>query len=231
MASNLILTRLLFPEVFGLMALVTACMVGMAMFSDVGITPAIMQNKRGDEPDFLNTAWTIQVIRGVLLWLSTFLLAYPLSVFYGEELLLYLLPAAGLTLIITGFNPTRIATADRHLIVGRVVFWDIVSQGLGVVVMVLLAWQLQSIWALIIGMVTGSLLKVLLMYFFLPGLKNSFHFEAEAARDLINFGKWIFLSTASGFLILQGDKIVLGKYISLHNLGIYNIAYFLASFR
>jgi O-antigen/teichoic acid export membrane protein len=71
LAANLILARLLFPEAFGVMALVTVFLVGLAMFSDVGIGPAISQSERGDDPAFLNTAWTINVVRGGLLWLMS----------------------------------------------------------------------------------------------------------------------------------------------------------------
>ena len=46
LASNLILTRILFPEAFGMMALVMVFLQGLAMFSDVGVGPAIMQSKR-----------------------------------------------------------------------------------------------------------------------------------------------------------------------------------------
>ena len=63
LVSNVVLAKLLFPEAFGLMVLVTIFMQGIAMFSDIGIIPSIIQNKRGDDPRFLNTAWTIQVIR------------------------------------------------------------------------------------------------------------------------------------------------------------------------
>ena len=75
LGSNLILTRLLFPEAFGLMALVSVFLVGLAMFSDIGIGPAISHSKRGDEPGFLDTAWTLQVARGVILWLGASALA------------------------------------------------------------------------------------------------------------------------------------------------------------
>ncbi len=68
LAGNLVLARLLFPEAFGLSALVGVFMVGLAMFSDVGIGPSVIRSHRGDDADFLNTAWTIQVIRGLVLW-------------------------------------------------------------------------------------------------------------------------------------------------------------------
>ena len=62
------------------------------------------------------------------------------------------------------------------------------------------------------------------------GRPNRFHWDAEAGRDLIHFGKWIFLSTACGFLLSQGDKAIFGAYLSKADLGIYNIGWFLASF-
>ncbi|MEY8838750.1 oligosaccharide flippase family protein, partial [Cribrihabitans sp. XS_ASV171] len=68
LASNLILTRILFPEAFGMMTLVGLVVVGMQLFSDIGIGTSIVQNRRGDEPDFLDTAWTLQVLRGFLLF-------------------------------------------------------------------------------------------------------------------------------------------------------------------
>src|SRR5713101_1716008 len=87
LAGNLILTRLLFPEAFGLMAIVLAVMVGVALLSDVGIEQSIIHNKRGNEPAFVNTAWSIKVIRGVLMWLALWLLADPLASLYGEPML------------------------------------------------------------------------------------------------------------------------------------------------
>ena len=79
LASNLILTRLLFPEAFGMMALTMVFLQGLQMFSDVGVAPAIQQSKRGDDADFLDTAWTIQVVRGLCLWLAACALAWPVS--------------------------------------------------------------------------------------------------------------------------------------------------------
>lgn len=230
LGSNLILTRLLFPEAFGLMALVSVVLVGLAMFSDVGIGPAIAQNRRGDDPDFLDTAWTINVGRGVLLWLATCALALPAAALYGAPELALLLPAAGLTLLVAGFNPTRIDTANRHLLLGRVTALDLIAQVIGIVAMILLALAMRSVWALVIGAIIGSAAKLVLMHVGLPGRVNRFRWERPAAAELIGFGKWIFLSTACGFLLSQGDKAILGAYLPLDQLGVYNIGYFLASF-
>ena len=230
LASNLILTRLLFPEAFGLMALISVVTIGLTLFSDVGIAPSIAQSKRGDDADFLNTAWTIQVLRGAGLWVVAFLLAYPISLFYGLPELATFLPIAALSLVISGFNPTRIETAHRHLLMGRLTVLDLLSQVIGIVVMVVLALIWQSVAALVVGGVAGAMAKLLLTHFFLPGARNHFRLERPAVKELVTFGKWIFLSTVFWFFASQGDKAILGKFLSLEALGIYNIGYFLASF-
>ncbi|MFY0682136.1 MAG: oligosaccharide flippase family protein [Thalassovita sp.] len=230
LGSNLILTRILFPEAFGLMALVTVVMVGLAMFSDVGVSPAIMQSKRGDDPDFLNTAWTIQMMRGAALWAVAALLAYPAALLYEEPQLLYVLPVYGVTLLISGFNPTKMETANRHLQAGRVTTITLAVQFIGLVIAVLAAWITQSVWSLVISGISAAVIQVVFLNKFLPGPANRFQWEKPAAKELIHFGKWIFLSTICGFITLHSDKLVIGKYLSLDEFGVYNIGYFLASF-
>ena len=230
LATNLILTRLLFPEAFGLMALVSVVLLGLGQFSDVGIGPSIMQSKRGDDPDFLNTAWTIQVIRGIGLFLVAALLAWPAARFYGAPDLMAMLPVAGLTLLITGFNPTSLETVHRHMQLGRLTLIDIATQVIGVLIAIAFAWWLRSAWALVISGVVSALVQLWFYKAFLPGINNRFRWEPAARHELIHFGKWIFLSTVCGFIFSQSDKIVLGKYLELGAFGIYNIGFFLASF-
>ncbi|KNG93532.1 polysaccharide biosynthesis protein [Pseudaestuariivita atlantica] len=230
LASNLILTRILFPEAFGMMAIIVVILMGLAMFSDVGVTPAIMQSKRGDDRDFLDTAWTIQVIRGVALWVVACGLAWPAAWFYGEPDLVYLLPVASLVLIINGCDPTKKDTANRHLVLGRVTTIEIVVQLVGIVTAVALALWWNSVWALVVSYLMAAAAQLVLFRRFLPGPNNRFRWEKPAAHELINFGKWVFLSTLCGFFFAQGDRIVLGKVLELDTFGVYNIAYFLASF-
>lgn len=230
LATNLILTRLLFPEAFGMMALVTVVLVGLGQFSDVGVGPSIMQSKRGDDPAFLDTAWSIQVIRGVALWLAASALAGPAAQIYGEAQLAQLLPVAALTLLITGFNPTRLEVAHRHMKLGRVTMIDIGTQLVGVVTAVLLALWLRSVWALVLSGVASAAIQLVFYNLYLPGARNRFRWEPAARHELVHFGKWIFLSTLCGFLFSQSDKLIIGKYLELGPFGIYNIGYFLASF-
>ena len=95
LGGNLVLSRLLFPEAFGLSSLVSVFLVGLQLLSDVGLEPSVVQNERGDERRFLDTVWTIQAVRGALLALLAVLLARPAAWLYGEPQLAPLLPMVG----------------------------------------------------------------------------------------------------------------------------------------
>src|SRR5690606_37933513 len=127
LGSNLILTRLLFPEAFALMALVQVFMQGLAMFSDIGIGPSIVQNSRGEDVTFLNTAWTIQIVRGIVLSICACVVAWPVSEVYGEPLLLPLLAVSGFSALIAGFNSTSVFTLNRKLAFGRLIAIQLLS--------------------------------------------------------------------------------------------------------
>lgn len=222
--SNLILTRILFPEAFGLMALVQVFLGGLNMFSDLGLKTSIVQNPRGDDADFLNTAWTLQILRGLLLWLAACALA-PLAVrIYDEPMLLQLLPVVGLNVVINGFATTKVATGMRHLTLGRQTVIQLGTQILNVVLTILMALWLQSVWALVYSTLLVSVIRVALFHRLLPGISNRFRLDRSALAELIGFGKFIFLSTIAGFAINQGDKAVLGAYVPVAVLGVYNVA-------
>src|SRR5580693_6285452 len=96
LGSNLILWRLLYPDAFGLMAIVNSFIVGLAMFSDIGIGQNVVRHERGDEPDFLNTIWTIQVLRGLALMVLAIAGAIPVAHFYHQRELAGLIPMVAL---------------------------------------------------------------------------------------------------------------------------------------
>jgi len=229
LVRSLILTRLLFPEAFGLMALVGVVLQGLQMCSDVGIGPSIIKSQGGDAPRFLQTAWTLQIIRGFGLWLICCAVAWPASIFFREPMLLALLPVAGLNIVITAFNTTAWATHDRAMKRGRITIIAHAVQLANLGVMIFAAWWLRSVWALVIGGLSGNLISLVLGYAFLPGIRHRLRWDQTAARELIHFGKWVFISTLLTFFAMQMDKLMLGKLISMSLLGVYSVALVLAN--
>ena len=140
LGSNLILTRLLVPEVFGLMALVLTFRQGLTLFSDIGIRPSIIRSKRSDDPTFLNTAWTLQVIRGFWIWFGCAVIAWPVSRFYEEPRLLWLIPIVCISSIFQGFQSTALATLSRRMEVGKLTRFEFGVQMVSLTAMIFLAW-------------------------------------------------------------------------------------------
>ncbi|NJP11976.1 MAG: oligosaccharide flippase family protein [Leptolyngbyaceae cyanobacterium RU_5_1] len=232
LGSNLILTRLLFPEAFGLMALVYTVISGLEMLSDTGVGQSIIQSKQGDDPKFLNTAWTVQAIRGVILWLVACLLAWPAATFYNEPMLLQLLPVVGLNTLMMGLLSTKWAFANRHLSLKRLTAIELGTQVLGIVVMITCAGSAKllnlprdtAIWSLAIGALTSGLTKLILSHTYLPGQNNRFYWDQDALKEIQQFGRWIFVSTIMGFLVIQGNNLVIPKLLSIGFLGVYSVA-------
>lgn len=229
LASNLVLTRLLVPEAFGLMTLVTLLIMGLKLFSDIGIGQSILRSPRGDDQLFLDTAWSLDLIRGVILAVIACALAVPMANFYEIPQLTQIIPVIATVLIIGGLEPTRVDSAARHLLLGRITAFELFSQFCGIVVMVALAVLTRSVWSLVIGQIFASAVRLALMMRGLPGEPNRFRIDRSSVHELLGFGAWIFVSTVAGYVVSQGDKLVLSKFLSLDMLGVYNIGYFLAA--
>jgi len=227
LASNLIVTRLLLAEYFGLMALVSVFLIGLQLFSDIGIGPALVQNKREDA-GFVNTVWTIQVFRGLALCAIAFPVAPLFADFYDEPILTPLIRVSALTAAIRGFTSTSFYTQTRHLQLKGPVIVQFASQLAGTIVMVAWAWTTRSVWSLVTSGIVAALVMVVLSHVWLPGIRNRFHFERRAARSLFVFGSWIFLSTVATFGANQVDRLIFGKLTTMTMLGVYSIAVMLA---
>ncbi len=233
LGSHLILAWLLAPQVFGLMTLVSVVHQGLGMFSDVGILPSIIQSERGDEPDFLNTAWTIQIIRGILLWIVTCAVTWPIATLYAQNdpyawQLIYLLPVTGIGAILQGFSSTALATLNRQLQLGKKTLLEFGTQIVSLTVMIVWAFISPSVWAMVAGGLAGSIFRLIVSHLIIPGYRVRFCWEHDSVNELVRFGKWIFLSTAGAFLARNFDKLILGTLLSLTQLGLYNLAHVFA---
>jgi len=239
LGTNLIMTRLLMPGMFGVMAIATVFMVGLALFSDLGINQNVVQSPRGNDPGFLHTAWAVKILRGVLICLLALLISLGIylaathhivapDTVYADDRLPKVLAALSLAAIIQGFESNRLPLAWRRLELGRATMIEVTS--LTVTLLSMLAWAAldPSIWALVAGGIMGPLSKTLLSHKVLSGPDDRWAWETEALKELYHFGKWIFFSSTLWFLVMNGDRLILGGLVGSKILGQYSIAYLLA---
>jgi len=218
--SNIILTHILAPQLFGLMTLLTTAITGL--------TPNIVRSSRGDEPQFLNTAWTMQVIRGVALWICCLSLTLPFARFYREPQLRMMVPVIGLSLVISSFNSTSLATFARRMAVRELAFVDLSIQATQLILTVVCALIYHSVWSLIAGRLFADAARLTISHLLIPGQRTRFEWDRRAAKELFAFGRWVIFSTALTFLASQSDRMILGRLVSFRTLGLYGIAFTLA---
>src|SRR4051794_8061304 len=224
LASNAVLWRLLTEEAFGLMVIVTGLMMELQLFSDVGIGPSIVQHERGDDPDYLNTAWTIQVIRGTALAIIAALLSLPAARFFASPWLTPLMLVVALSPLFQAFNSTKMFTASRRVALHQLAVLEMVSWGTGTLGTVVAAWLSRSPMALTVNWVVSAALRLLLGHLMLPGVRNRFRWDPTAVKVMVHFGRWVFLSTLLTFLAMNSDRLIFGKVVPMALLGVYGVA-------
>jgi O-antigen/teichoic acid export membrane protein len=238
--SSLIMTRLLVPEMFGVMAIVYVVITGLALFSDVGLSQIVIQSQRGEDPEFLNTVWVVQIVRGALMWLTALLLSaalplitqfkwLPADSVYADPLLPVVIAAYTSIALIGGFESTKMLLARRRLTLAFATKIEIISQVVAVAVMISWAALERSIWPLVGGGVIAAIVRVVLTHVMLPGPNNRWAWNASDFREIIVFGKWIFASSIFSFLVMNGDRLLLGGLVNAELLGLYSIAFLFAN--
>lgn len=235
LGGNLVITRLLVPEMFGVMAIATTVAVLLQMLSDVGLRPNVIQSSRGDEPLFLDTVWTLQIIRGFVLFLLTLLLAlgaqftqyiqlWPAHSTYAAPELPMVLALSGFAAVIYGFQSPKVDVAIRIFQQKRVVIAELIAQFVGLIVMLVAGYLTRSIWSLVASGLVSTLVFTALSHLVFQGPRNRLQWDPATLREVFDYGRWILLSSSVGVLAMQGDRIWFGGSMSTSELGVYSIA-------
>lgn len=224
LGANLVMTRLLYPEAFGLMLILNLVFSALEMLSDLGIRSALIVKKGEIDSRYLNTAWTLSVLRGLLLAVVAFGLAYPVASYYGHDELFPMIALASLAPLINGFCSPHPMLSEKNVQFGRIVIWKSSVQTLAM--LILLAWLLihPTIWALVANGIVAAILNVLISYRMFPAERPALRLDRSAALEIVNIGKWVVLASALTFLARQGDSVIISKWVTADLLGIFSIA-------
>jgi O-antigen/teichoic acid export membrane protein len=227
--SNIVLTKLLYPEAFGLITLTQTIIFGATMLADLGVKTVIIQDPIGDNQEFLNTAWLMHLLQGLVVFLLTIPLSFWAASHYHQPDLKLLIIATGFTTIISCLESTKITSARRKMQLKEVTIIALASQIISIIVTLLFAWQLKNVWAIVIGNLIGVVLNTALSHTYIAGENNQFHFNKSHAKKIFNFSKWIFISSSLTFVAGEGNKLLIGTFMSLKDLALYGIAANLSS--
>ena len=224
LVSNLILTRLLAPEAFGVVGVVLAINYILQMTTDMGFGAYIVRAETWPDRRRLNVIWTVRVIRNLLLALLMFAFAGPLAAAFDKPMLVDPIRVTSLLVILQGIvslHPYMAQRAQRISYITIVQFAGFLAQ---IVLTILIALFIRSYWAMILGLLAGAAVTVIFSYTLFPGGLHRFAFDRTIGAELWRYSRVIVPSSIITVILLQADKIFIGRALSLDVFGLYMLA-------
>lgn len=225
--KGVILARLLFPEVFGLMSICLIVIRGVEIFTETGFGVALIY-RRSNFDEEKDTAFTLLVIRGFLISFFIYAIAPFVAKYYKHDDLELIIKIIAFSLIINSFGNINSIRLQIDLNFKKLSYIEQINNLFSFAIVVSLAYYFRNIWALVIGHIVFCLLGVLLSYVFIPG-KPRFCLNFVVARKLFSYGKFITGLAIVIFIALEIDNVIIGKILGLSALGYYVIAFTLAN--
>ena len=219
----IVIARLISPDEFGIFGIVSLTMSALDTISRVGMDQALIQ-KDGDIHPFLNTAWTVRVLRGLVLFGLVALLSPVVARFFSEPEVVSLLMLFGFSLVFKGLTNIGVISYRKELDFRKEFLLQFISVLFGVLVSLILAFIFQDALALV-GGVVGEALALMVVSYLIHPFRPRFRWHRESFQELFHFGKWITGSSVLVFALTEGDDLVVGKLIGTTALGIYQMAY------
>jgi len=223
LARTIVLARVLSPNDFGLFGIALLGLSALNTFSQTGFQAALVQ-KKGDIKPYLDTAWTVQVIRGFVLAGILFGIAPYVASFFGEPMAAPLLRVLGLSAVFQGLTNIGVVYFQKELEFHKrfIYMFSGTLADLGVAIPAALI--LRNAWALVLGLLAGNFVRMAVSYLIHP-YRPKVWLDSPKVKELSTFGKWILGSSAIIFLATQGDDIFLGKILGATALGLYQMAF------
>lgn len=223
LARTIVLARLLAPAQFGLFGIALLAMSALEVFSQTGFNVALVQ-KKGNTKPYLDTAWTVQVIRGILLALIAFAIAPYVATFFDAPAAKPILQVIACSVLLGGFTNIGVVYFQKELKFHKQFIYMFSGTLADIGVAISAAFLLRNAWALVLGLLAGNFVRVVVSYsvhHYRPRLR----FNQQQFKELFGFGKWILGTSIVVFLANQGDHILVGKLLGAAALGFYQVAY------
>ncbi len=224
---SVILARLLTPHDFGLMGIAILVMVALETFSETGFYIALIR-KKGNIDDYLDSAWTVLVIRAIVLSGILLAVAPLIAEFFDAPRAATIARVIAVGVLFKGFMNPGVIYFHKNLEFNKLFFLQVCTNIADLSVAISAALILRSVWALVFGFMASHLVGCIISYIINP-FRPKMKMDWEKIRELFKFGKWILGSSILVFLIAQGDDAFVGKIIGVTALGLYQIAYTLSN--
>jgi O-antigen/teichoic acid export membrane protein len=223
LAGTIVLARLLTPDDYGLIGMVTVVVGFAEMFKDAGLSMATVQNERISHEQISTLFW-LNVLISAFLGLCVLTGSPMVALFYGKPELTAITAVLSLSFIISGLTIQHQALLRRNMQFGMLASIQIASRVISLISMITLACFGWKYWALVGGTLANALSGTLLTLFFCPWIPGRMK-RGTGVRDMVKFGGHVTGANIVNYISMNLDSIMIGKFINAAALGLYSKAY------
>ena len=228
---SVVLARLLLPEDFGLFGMALTIVAALNALTTVGLNQTIVANKfdtKGELEAHLDTVWSAELIRSLVVTLLVWASAFPISRFYGQAQLTVIIPILGLTTLVQGFQNIGLVILRKEISFAKIFWYELATNVSGIALTVALAVVMRNVWALVIGLLLTGVVGTVLSYVF-HSYRPRLALEKIALRRALNLGKFVLVIAVASYLTTMADNVMVGRLLGAGALGNYSLAYNISS--
>ena len=221
--SNLVLAKLLAPEVFGIIAAAYIVIAAMELFSDFGINKALIQYD-GDIKLASNVALTLRLGQGIFLFILAAVFAKSFAYYYETPELRAIIIVLSLNFILSAMGTVPMTLLSRDLKFKQQLTPQVVPVTLQVVVSISMAAAGYGAWSIVAGLASMNIVRTWLFWRASP-FKLRLQIDLKVTGALLKFGLPLFGNGLVLYFLYQIDKLVVGKTLGMEQLGYYAFAF------
>jgi lipopolysaccharide exporter len=228
---SVVLARLLAPEDFGLFGMALTIVAALNAVTTIGLDRAIVANKFDTKDELkahLDTVWTAELIRSLVIALLVSASAFPISRFYGQAQLKVIIPILGLVSLVQGFRNIGLVLLRKEISFARIFWYELATNITGIALTVALAVVMRSVWALVIGLLLTAALGTVLSYIF-HSYRPSLALDRIALRRVLSLGKFTLVIAVASYVTNMADNVMVGRLLGTSALGNYSLAFNISS--
>lgn len=219
---SIVLARLLMPEDYGLVTMVTIFITIANVFVSNGFGESLVQKKDADNIDF-STIFYFEIVFSTGIYLILFLIAPYIADFYNEPVLCNVLRVFALRIPLTGINSVQQAYVKKKMIFKKFFFSTIIGTAISAVVGIVMAYRGFGVWALIAQYLCNSIMDTVILWVTVKW-RPDFVFSFQRLKSLVSYGWKIMAAGLINSFYSQLRSLVIGKIYSASDLAYYNRA-------
>ena len=217
---SIVLARILAPEDYGTIALVTVFTAILQVFVDSGLGTALIQKKDADEIDF-SSVFYFNFVVCLILYLGMFAAAPFIADFYGDVTLVPVIRILSLTIVISGVKGIQQAYVSRNMLFKRFFFSTIGGTIFSAVLGLAMAYAGFGIWALVAQQLSNTFIDTLILWITVRWRPTK-SFSWTRLKYLLSFGWKLLVSSLLDTAYNNLRNLIIGKMYSSSDLAFYN---------